>query len=184
MCIEPDHIPRRLAPLPSLAQLQTLSVNNLLSLVQRASEERLRELWDTAGIEEPEVIKSCGCRDECDCACEILDIRFNLRDWYFPEDVLAAIQARLPEYAEPIVEPPSTLVCQRAARVGVMAQRRGEGQPNDSPEARANPLIGCSLWQRGDNREGEGHLQREVSRARNGSVVVGKVTVAGRTHGA
>ena len=178
MCI--DFLPAFRAPLPALPQLKSMSVDSLLSLVQSASMDDLRTLWDLAGVEEPEMVKSCGCKGECDCACEIIDIPFRLRDWYFPEAVLDAIQARLPEYAEPVLDPPATLVTDRAARARVMARRRGEGQPDDSPEARANPLIGCSLWQRGDNKEGEGHLQREVSRARNGSVVVGKVTVAGR----
>lgn len=116
------------APVPTLPQLKRMSVNLLLALVNRASPEELRELWNIAGIEEPEMVKSCGCRDECDCKCEILDIVFHPREWYFPDEVLDALRSRLPEYADPTVEPSSTLVCDRESRVKIMATRRGEGR--------------------------------------------------------
>lgn len=177
MCI--DFLPAFRAPLPSLAQLKSMSADSLLSLVQSASVDDLRTLWDIAGIEEPPDIELPDFDGDEPLLLALEYVR-PARDWYFPLDVLEAICSRLPEYADPIEEPPPTIVCDRPLRASILAQRRGEGQPHDSPEARANPLVGCSLWSRDDFRDREGHLQREVSRARNGSVVVGKVTVAGR----
>lgn len=147
--------------------LRSLSVDELFELVRASTVAELRALWDAAGIEEPE--------DDEDPEEPVTP----RRDWYFPLEVLEAICDRLPEYGWPIRIDAPTVATSREAKVPALARRRGEGAEYDDEVTRANPRRCFSLWSPGDHRRGQlpEHARQSVTRKRNGSSIVGKISV-------
>jgi hypothetical protein len=172
-----------------LALLRSMSTPELLALIEQAPLEDLRVLHALAGIEDP---PDEGCDDcpDCDCGRRRNGRQYRPegeKSWYFPEEVQGAIFDRgrvvglFPEreYGEARHEPPPTLVVEHVAKVAILAKRRGEGQEEDTADARANPLLGFSLRSPGDLRSEDvsDHTRREVHRLRNGAPVAGMIGV-------
>lgn len=180
----PDSEPER-APLPTLEALQRMTEAELLALVANATPPELLQLWDLGGIED---IDEPAIEDlpEGDSPPPLLsdDPPEPVYDWYFPLPVLIAICERLPDCTEPEHLPSATMVTERSDKVTVLAKRRGENQEDDTPDARANPLLGFSLWTAGDltPRQLLEHHQRQVTRLRNGAPVAGRIEVADEPH--
>jgi hypothetical protein len=101
------------------------------------------------------------------------------RSWYLPWEAMPALLGRFSEYAEPKARPAPTIVCPGPAKVSVLAGRRGEDEPNDSAEARANGRLGIGLWHRGDLRAEDlpGKVGRRGKHLRNGHTVAGRIGV-------
>lgn len=102
-----------------------------------------------------------------------------IRDWYLPWEAMTALLGRFSEYAEPRARPAPTIVCPGPAKVSVLAGRRGEDEPNDSAEARANGRLGIGLWHPGDIRAEDlpAKVGRRGKHLRNGHTVAGKIGV-------
>lgn len=99
------------------------------------------------------------------------------RSWYLPWAAQQVLLSRLPEYVEPAAGSAVTAVCPGPAKVSVLAGRRGEGEANDSGEARANGLLGVALFHPGDIRVEQlpTKFSRRGKHLRNGHTVAGRV---------
>jgi hypothetical protein len=181
-------------PLGTLAQrpavnaqtafLRSLSLPELIELVNDESRKRLLVLWELAGPEDP---PDCSCKKiRCDCATDEKEQVRAGKEWYFPEEVIYIIQLRLwpDKYGFP-PPPPVTLAVEPHAKVSVLAKRRGEkqeGEPGaafDTEDARADPRKGWGLWSKGDEKASalSDHIKRPVTTRKddchwNGSAIV------------
>lgn len=101
------------------------------------------------------------------------------RSWYLPWVALTALLGRFSEYAEPRMIPGPTIVCPGPAKVSILAGRRGEGDPADSADARANGRLGMGLWHCGDIRAEDlpAKVGRRGKHLRNGHTVAGRIGV-------
>jgi hypothetical protein len=175
---------------PSLvAHLRAMSLADLIILVEQAPVEDLRVLHHLAGVEDPPD-EGCDNCPACDCSRKRQPAfqPAGAKNWYFPEEVQELIFERgrilglFPDhiYGDPDEMPHSTLVVGGTPeKVKILSHRRGDDGENDTAEARANPLLGCCLWAKGDfdPRDVSEHARRPVNRLRNGSPVAGSMGV-------
>jgi hypothetical protein len=161
-----------------IAYLRSLSLPELIELVNDESRERLLVLWQLAGPEDP---PDCSCKKiRCKCVTDEKEQIRAGKEWYFPEEVIFIVQLRLwpDKYGFP-PPPPATLAVEPHAKTSVLARRRGEGQFNDSEDLRADPRRGYGLWFTGDEKTSSlsDHIVRPVETRRddchwNGSAIV------------